>query len=89
MGIDEYFGDWSRVIDLNEADRLMKRLSSQRICPLPKDIFRAFRLCSPKDVRCIIIGMDPYNNLRNGKPVATGLAFAIPQTLQRNPVPHP
>lgn len=76
MTIEEYFGDWSKAIDLTEADRLMKRFCNGGVCPTPKNIFKAFRLCSLKDTRCIVIGMDPYNNLRNGMPVATGIAFA-------------
>lgn len=78
MTIKEYFGDWSAVVDLNEADRTMRRLaaSSCTICPQTKDIFKAFRLCSLHKLRCVIIAQDPYNNIKGGKPVATGLAFA-------------
>lgn len=78
MTIQEYFGDWSKVVDLTEADRIIRKLSASNyvICPQLKDIFRAFTLCPLSSLRCVIIGMDPYPNLRNGKPVATGLAFA-------------
>ena len=78
MTIQEYFGDWSKMIDLLEADRIIRKLSASNyvICPQLKDIFRAFTLCPLSSLRCVIIGMDPYPNLRNGKPVATGLAFA-------------
>ena len=76
MTIEEYFGDWSRVIDLYEANDIMKKLSSfnNTICPRLNDIFKAFRLCSLSSLRVCIIGQDPYSNLRNKKPVATGLA---------------
>ncbi len=78
MTIQEYFGDWSDVIDLKEADRIMKRLSASNhvICPQPKDIFKSFHLCSLHSLRCVIIGMDPFPDLYKGKPRATGLAFA-------------
>lgn len=78
MTIQEYFGNWSKVVDLTEADRIIRKLSASNhiICPQLKDIFRAFNLCPFSSLRCVIIGMDPYPNLRNGKPVATGLAFA-------------
>lgn len=74
MTIQEYFGDWSDVIDLKEADRIMKRLSASNyvICPQPKDIFKSFHLCSLHSLRLVIIGQDPYPQ----KGVATGLAFA-------------
>ena len=78
MTIEEYFGDWCKVVDLKEADRIIKYLLSLKkvICPKAKDIFKAFTLCPLSSLRVVIIGQDPYNNLRNGKPVATGLAFA-------------
>ena len=78
MTIDDYFGDWSKVLDLKEADRLMRYLSASSyiICPEPKNIFKAFRLCSLHNLRVVILGMDPFNNLRNNRPVATGIAFA-------------
>ena len=74
MTIQEYFGDWSDVIDLKEADRIMKRLSASNhvICPQPKDIFKSFHLCPLHSLRLVIIGQDPYPQ----KGVATGLAFA-------------
>lgn len=78
MTIDEYFGDWCSVIDKSEANKVMKRLISLKtpLCPSIKDIFKAFRLCSLHNVRVILVGQDPYNNYRDNRPVATGLAFA-------------
>ena len=74
MTIQEYFGDWSKVVDLQEADRIIKKLSASNhiICPQLKDIFKCFRLCSLNNLRVVIIGQDPYPQ----KGVATGLAFA-------------
>lgn len=86
MTIREYFGDWSKVVDLQEADRILRKLSASNhiICPRLKDIFKAFTLCPLNDLRCVILGLDPYPTLKttvlNGLPikipVATGLAFA-------------
>lgn len=78
MSITEYFNDWVSVINLQEADRIIKILhkSKSPICPSLNNVFKAFRLCSLNNLRVVIIGYDPYNNYRNGKPVATGLAFA-------------
>ena len=74
MTIEEYFGDWSKVVDLKEADRIVRKLSASNcvICPQLKDIFKAFRLCPLDNVRLIILGQDPYSQ----KGVATGIAFA-------------
>lgn len=76
MTIQEYFGDWSKIIDLDRADAIMKRLYSEKgVCPLYKDIFKAFKLCPLNTLRVVIIGMDPYSTLYKGKPTATGIAF--------------
>ena len=74
MTIQEYFGDWSKVIDLKEADGILRKLSASNhvICPQFSDIFKAFRLCPLNSLRVVIIGQDPYPQ----KGVATGLAFA-------------
>ena len=86
MTIQEYFGDWSKVTDLTEADRILRKLSASphTICPQLKDIFKAFTLCPLNNLRCVLIGQDPYPTLKttvlDGSPikipVATGLAFA-------------
>jgi uracil-DNA glycosylase len=90
MTKEEYFGDWSKVIDLQEVDRILNKLrmlslnGNFTLCPQFKDIFKAFHLCSLHSLRLVIIGLDPYPNLRAFPwdssqglvPVATGLAFA-------------
>ena len=76
MTIQEYFGDWAKVIDLKEVDKILKKVASSNTCPLPKDIFKAFHLCSLHNLRCVILGQDPYPDFFNNKPRATGLAFA-------------
>lgn len=96
MTIQEYFGDWSKVVDLSEADRILKKLSASHhiICPQLKDIFKAFILCPLNNLRCVLIGQDPYPNLKttvlDGSPikipVATGIAFAnSPDTVALSP----
>lgn len=74
MTIQEYFGDWSKVVNLNEADRILRKLSASNhiTCPPIKDVFKAFRLCSLSNLRVVILGQDPYPQ----KGVATGVAFA-------------
>ena len=66
MSIQEYFGDWSKVIDLDEADRVLKRLNvlscNNSIYPSLSNVFRAFRLCPLSSLRCVIIGQDPYTD---------------------------
>jgi len=86
MTVQEYFGDWSKAVDLNEADRILRKLSASHcvICPQLKDIFKAFTLCPLSNLRVVLLGLDPYPTLKpssigNGittVPVATGIAFA-------------
>ena len=84
MTIQEYFGDWSKVVDLHEADRIIKKLSASNhiICPQLKDIFKAFTLCPLNNLRVVVIGQDPYPQ----RGIATGLAFAnSSDTIQLSP----
>lgn len=86
MSIVEYFGEWSKVLDLAEADRIIRKLSASNhiICPQVKDIFKAFKSCPLSNLRMVILSQDPYPNLKttvlDGSPikipVATGIAFA-------------
>lgn len=81
MTIQEYFGDWSEVVNLQEADDIMKKLSNMTvhnnsICPQLKNVFKAFTLCPLSSLRVVITGQDPYPNIKDNKPVATGIAFA-------------
>lgn len=51
-----------------------------KVFPHPTRIFRAFDMCSPKDVRVVILGQDPYHT----PGVADGLAFS---SFETNPIP--
>lgn len=71
---EEYFGDWVEVIDKDELFRIMrwlKTVNPDNICPAPRNIFRAFQLCSYKDCNVVMLGQDPYPQ----KGVATGILF--------------
>lgn len=54
------------------------------VCPPVKDIFKAFHLTKPEDVKVIIVGQDPYHSMdtETGLPVATGLSFSCNGKLQ-------
>lgn len=74
MTIKEYFGDWMRVIDENEAMKVMgwlKTVNPNSLCPSMANIFKAFKLCSYRDCKVVFIGQDPYPQ----KGVATGVLF--------------
>lgn len=61
MTIQKYFGDWCKVINLIEANTVLKKLvaSKQPVYPNIKDIFKDFTLCPLHNLRVVIMGQDP------------------------------
>lgn len=79
MTLDEYFGDWMKVIDRAELNNVMAKVGQEYrrkpLCPAQSDVFRAFELCSPNDLKIVMLGMEPYPDKYMGKPRATGILF--------------
>ena len=75
MTLDEYFGDWMKVIDRTELSNVMDKVGQEYkrkpLCPIQSDVFKAFELCSLKDLKIVMLGQDPYPQ----KGVATGILF--------------
>ena len=74
MTIDEYFGDWMRVIDKTEAMKIMgwlKTVNTNLLCPSIRNVFKAFELCPYRELKAVFIGQGPYSQ----KGVATGILF--------------
>ena len=74
MTIDDYFGDWMKVLDRNETMKIMGWVSAvnkETLCPNIKDIFKAFKLCPYNKCRVIFVGQDPYPQ----RGVAQGVLF--------------
>ena len=74
MTIDEYFGDWMKVLDRNETMKIMgwlRTVNKETLCPNIKDVFKAFKLCPYNKCRVIFVGQDPYPQ----KGVAQGVLF--------------
>ena len=74
MTIDDYFGDWMKVLDRNETMKVMgwlKIVNKNTLCPNIKDVFKAFKLCPYDKCRVIFIGQDPYYQ----KDIAQGILF--------------
>lgn len=85
MTIQEYFGDWTKVLDLGKIQNIMSVLKGFKgtYCPLLKDTFKAFRKCDYNGLRVVVLSQDPYPQMYNGQPIATGIAFANPSNLLR------
>lgn len=75
MTLDEYFGDWMRVIDRTELNNVMIKVGQEYrrkpLCPAQSDVFRAFEFCPIKDLKVVMLSQDPYPQ----KGVATGILF--------------
>ena len=74
MTIDEYFGDWMKVLDRNETMKIMgwlRIINKETLCPNIKDVFKAFKLCPYNKCRVIFVGQDPYPQ----RGVAQGVLF--------------
>lgn len=74
MTAEEFFGDWIKVIDKVELAKIIRWLKSVNqniLCPSPKNIFKAFRICSFKECRVVMLGQDLYPQ----QGVATGILF--------------
>ncbi len=74
--------EWKHLLSDEFEKMYFKSLTSkvrneyltQTVFPPPKQIFRAFELCSIKDLKVVILGQDPYHT----PGVADGLAFSTP-----------
>lgn len=75
MTLEEYFGDWLKVIDRTELNKVLTILNRmyrvKPICPAQKNVFKAFNLCKYNDCKIVMTGLDPYPQ----KGVATGILF--------------
>lgn len=85
MSIDEYFGDWLKVIDREELDKVVSRVydlyQTKLVVPAFEDIFKAFTLCTLHDCKMVFLGQDPYPQ----KGVATGVLFGNKEGTELSP----
>ena len=87
MTIDEYFGDWMKVLDRKETVKIMnwlKTTDSSTLCPSIKNVFKAFKLCSYNECKVIFIGQDPFPQ----KGVAQGILFGNSSNTPEDKLSH-
>jgi uracil-DNA glycosylase len=76
------WGDKLKTFLLSEDfDKILRYLlkdaqEGRRFTPVLKQVFRAFEECPYKDLKCVIIGQDPYP----GENTADGIAFSSSNT---------
>ena len=88
MTIDEYFGDWMKVLDRNETMKIMgwlRNSNQSTLCPSIKDVFKAFKLCPYNKCRVIFVGQDPYPQ----RGVAQGVLFGNSSDTPENKLSPP
>lgn len=63
--------------ELRDVAMVLKELAKKGevICPQPWNIFRSISLTPWYDVKIVIVGQDPYYQVENGIPAATGCCF--------------
>ena len=70
-----------RIADSIEREVASEREAGISVYPPEKNVYDALKLTSPTDVRCVIIGQDPYH----GEGQANGLAFSVNAGTQLPP----
>lgn len=81
--------DWAKALSPEYKKEYYKKLfdfigkeyASHEIFPPGDDIFNAFHLTPLKDVKCVIIGQDPYHNVGQ----AHGLCFSVKPDVEIPP----
>lgn len=89
-----FFGDlmflideWKEFLDVNDDSfRMLETFiddeySKNTVYPKYENIFKAFNLQTPKEVKVVIVGQDPYH----GHGQADGMAFSVSSTLKLPP----
>ena len=76
---------WSNYLDLSKYEALFARVeqaySQGEVYPPRQELFSAFLLTKPEDVRTVILGQDPYHEPGQ----AHGLAFSVREGVKLPP----
>lgn len=82
QNIPEGWEELFRIADpeIKQISDLLEKEKSKgiRLVPDMENTFRVFHMCKPENIRVIILGQDPYFQIRsNGKPRALGFSFSV------------
>lgn len=83
MTIEDYFGEWMKVLDRKELIKMvgwLKSFNQPILCPTINNVFKAFKLCTYKNCKVIFIGCDPYPQ----RGVAQGILFGNPSSISED-----
>lgn len=89
------FGDWWKYVESNFSllEPIYKELKEQskkrrQIFPEWQNVFKAFEKCKEKNLKVVMIGLDPYPWIKDGKVVADGLAYSCSNTAIQPSLQH-
>lgn len=81
----QVLGKWAEVLDLAPFETLFQRVDAAyeetTVFPPKEELFSAFTLTPPEDVRVVILGQDPYHEPGQ----AHGLAFSVREGVKLPP----
>lgn len=83
--------EWKEFFDKNknELNIIFNKTLQSKVFPKKKNIFKVFEYLSPKEIKVVILGQDPYINseIIEGKevPQAQGLSFSVPKSHKTIP----
>lgn len=81
-GKRKYPSGWEELFATNwhlleKVDEVIRKKGTE-FYPKAKEVFKAYELLRPKDIKVIILGQDPYHSTNNDdEPVAVGLSFSV------------
>lgn len=81
-GKRKYPSGWEELFESNwhlleKVDEVIRKKGTE-FYPKSKEVFKAYELLQPKDIKVIILGQDPYHSTNNDdEPVAVGLSFSV------------
>lgn len=74
--------DFLEDYDFTEINKVLNK--NKNIFPYPDLVYNAFYKTNYDDIKVVILGQDPYFNIKNKIPEAMGLSFSVPVNL---PIP--
>lgn len=71
---------WLSILDNNELNNIINKLNEfdkKNIFPFEENIFKTFNYFDVNKTKLVLIGQDPYHNIKNKIPQANGLSFSV------------
>ena len=75
----------SKFIETDDFDNIFRELKSRKsrnikTAPESSDLWKAFTLCPPEKLKCIVVGLCPYHTFKGDMSVADGIALSCSKT---------